>query len=80
LAISLSSSGTDFGVWIADIKRLGVYETHASKVNKYVRLSGLWKLTSSTKSNVSGRLDGKPLWQPLFKSAARFRVFSPPRC
>ena len=51
LAISLRSSVTDFGVWIADIKRQGVYGTDASKVNKYVRLSGLWKLISSMKSN-----------------------------
>src|SRR4030095_15123934 len=50
LAISFRRSGTDFGVWMADIKSMGVYETHASKVNKYVRLSGLWKLTSLMRS------------------------------
>ena len=41
LAISLRSSGTDFGVWIAGIKRQGVYESGESKVNEYVRLSGV---------------------------------------
>src|SRR5215510_2995476 len=50
-AISFRRSGTDFGVWIADIKSKGVYETHTSKVNKYVRLSGLWKLISLMRSN-----------------------------
>jgi len=37
----LRSSGTDFGVCIAGIKRMGVYESGASKVNEYVRLSGV---------------------------------------
>ena len=41
LAISLRSSGTDLGVWIAGIKRQGVYESGESKVNEYVRLSGV---------------------------------------
>src|SRR5947208_16957520 len=44
LAISLSTSGMDFGTCIADIKSKGVYETGTSKVNEYVRLRELMEI------------------------------------
>jgi xanthine dehydrogenase accessory factor len=43
-AISFRSSGTDFGVDIAGIKSIGVYESGISKVNEYVRLSELMEI------------------------------------